>query len=227
MHVFYYELVDGHVVVKFEGVAFLIDTGAPSSVAEKASISFAGRDHVVQTNYMGITPRSLSDHIGTSINALIGADILNDFSMVIDPRTNELRLSAGNLDLSGVELPIESFMGIPIVEAKIEDNTIRMFFDTGAKLSYLDPEITGRYPTLGPAQDFYPGIGQFQTQTYRIPIKLGTETVELTVGNLPQLLQTTLMMANTSGILGTAILSHFVVGLSHNQQKLVLQRVNE
>lgn len=224
-HTFRYNLVDGHVIVKCEQAAYLIDTGAPSSASESGILSFAGRDYPVQTNYMGVTPTSLSDHIGTQINALIGADILNDFNMVIDPRTSQVRLSDRDLHITGIELPLDSFMGIPIVEAEVNGRIIRLFFDTGARLSYLDQGITGNFPSLGLTYDFYPGLGQFQTNTYRVPVRLGTEQVQLIVGNLPQLLQMTLMMADTSGILGSAILSEFVVGLSHQQRRLVLERI--
>lgn len=117
-------------------------------------------------------------------------------------------------------------MGIPIIQAEVNGSEIRMFFDTGAKLSYLDPEITENFQSIGTTNDFYPGLGSFETQTYRVPIRLGSTEIELTVGTLPEMLQLTLMMANTSGILGTAILSNFAVGLNPGIKKLILEGYN-
>jgi hypothetical protein len=155
---------------------------------------------------MGISPESLSTSVGTPINALIGADILNQYDILIDPTTHALNLSEDELPLAGRSLELDNFMGIPIIEATVGHDVVRMFFDTGAKLSYLDSDRTNAFQSVGTERDFYPGLGEFSTNAYDIPIILATETIVLRVGNLPQLLQMTLMMADTAGILGTAIL---------------------
>lgn len=226
MQIFRYKLINGHVIAKHDGALYLIDTGSPSSVAAETSFTFVGKNHIVQTDFLGVTVDSISSHIGANIDALIGADLLNDFSMIIDPRTNEIKLFHGQLKFSGMEIPVELFMGIPIIDATINGRKIRIFFDTGAKLSYLNPELTGNLSSIGHAEDFYPGLGQFQTEIYSVSLKLGTEEIEMIVGNLPDLLQGSLMMAGTVGILGTSILSSHVIGLDPKQQKLVLKRID-
>jgi hypothetical protein len=224
MHTLRYELFDGHIIAWEGSVTYLIDTGAPLSVGEDRSLIFADRTFEVQNNYMGVTPQELSRHVGTGIQALVGADILSNFNLVIDPRSSEILLSDGEITLSGIELEVDYYMGIPIIQAEVNDQAIRMFFDTGAKLSYLNPEITLNYPTLGTVQDFYLGTGSFNTRIFRVPIKLSTAEVDLTVGVLPDLLQLTLMMADTSGILGTGILADFAVELDPHRRRLVLER---
>jgi hypothetical protein len=62
---------------------------------------------------------------------------------------------------------------------------------------------------------------------YDIPIILATETVVLRVGNLPEPLQMTLMMADTGGILETAILRTHRVTFAPRRRTLTLQRVSE
>ena len=42
----------------------------------------------------------------------------------------------------------------------------RMFFDTGAQISYLQDDVLDTFPSAGPVTDFYPGVGQFQTETH-------------------------------------------------------------
>lgn len=220
-----YELVNGHIIVRYGTNAYLIDTGAPFSIGG-SSLTFGGREFRVQNSYLGVTLQGLSSHIGTIVHGLIGADILNNFSLVIDPRSSEIVLTEGEINLSGFELDLDFFMGIPIIRAEVNGSEIRMFFDTGAKLSYLDPEITENYQSIGATHDFYPGLGPFETRTYRVPIRLGSTEMELTVGTLPEMLQLTLMMADTSGILGTAILSNFAVGLNPGTKKLILEGYN-
>ncbi|MBU4179873.1 MAG: retropepsin-like domain-containing protein [Desulfobacteraceae bacterium] len=222
-----YEIVGGHIIVSSSNGNLLIDTGAPSSVGYDNTVSFAGRNHFVKKDFMGVSPKSLSGYIGTRINALIGADILNQYDMVISPHLRQLLVSDEEQHVDGEQLELDEFMGVPIFKASVDENTIRMFFDTGARLSYLHPNIAQTYPRIGTEQDFYPSIGRFKTETYRVPIALGGETVELVVGILPQLLRTTLMMANTSGILGTAILSDYLVGFAPRRKKLILQRLKK
>jgi hypothetical protein len=224
MPAFQYDLIDGHIIIREGAVAYLIDTGAPLSVGKSRVLAFAGEEFEVQNNYMGVTPQELSRHIGANIDALFGADILNNFNLLIDPRSSEILLLEGEITSSGIELEVDYFMGIPIIQAEVNGRAIRMFFDTGAKLSYLDPEITKNCPTLGTAHDFYPGVGLFETQIFLVPIRLGIAEIDLTVGVLPDLLHLTLMLADTSGILGTAILSDFAVELNPQQRKLVLER---
>ena len=226
MHTFRYELIDGHIIVREGSVAYLIDTGAPLSIGESGTLSFANGTFEVQNNYMGITPQELSKHVGTDLHALVGADILSNFNLVIDPRSSEIILSDEEITLSGIELEVDYLMGIPIIQAEVNGRAIRMFFDTGAKLSYLDPEITKNYPTLGTSHDFYPGVGLFETQIFRVLIRLGIAEIDLTVGVLPDLLHLTLMLADTSGILGTAIYRILRLNSIRNKESLCWKDMN-
>jgi len=225
-HEYDYTLVDGHVIVRNSNKQLLIDTGAPSSVGDLSPLAFAGGSYSMQSNYMGISPATLSKSVGTPINALVGADILNRYDIFIDPIAQRFTLTEDELPLAGTALGLDSFMGIPIVEARVGKDTVRMFFDTGAKLSYLDPERTNSFPSVGTESDFYPGVGDFSTNAYDIPIVLATENIVLRVGNLPELLQMTLMMADTSGILGTAILRTHKVTFAPRRRAMTLQRIS-
>jgi len=219
-----YELINGHIIVTDGSLRLLVDTGAPTSVAETTTFSFGGKSFPAVADYMGVTPASLSAHIGSEVSALVGADVLNQYDVLIDSTDRTVRLDDGTQDLNGEILPLDFFMGIPIVEAGVGTRTIRMFFDTGAKLSYLSPDLTGDSSRAGREGDFYPGIGEFTTEVFDVDVQLGDESCKLRVGHLPELLQMTLMMADTSGILGTAILSHYAIHYAPRRSSLVLRR---
>ncbi len=228
IHTYKYERVSGHIIAIVGQLRLLIDTGAPSSVADSSPLAFAGRLWQTQMNYMGISPESLSTSVGTPINALIGIDILNQYDILIDPTTHALNLSEDELPLVGPSLELDNFMGIPVIEATVGDDFVRMFFDTGAKLSYLDSDRTNAFQSVGTERDFYPGFGEFSTNAYDIPIILGdpdTCFCQVSV-NLPQLLQMTLVMADTAGILGTAILQTHKVTFAPRRKMMTLQRTN-
>jgi len=226
-HTYKYEFVDGHIIAVVDQVRFLIDTGAPFSVADASPIEFAGGSYRAQKTYMGISPESLSTSVGTSIDALVGADILNRYDIFIDSTTQTLDVSENELPLAGQALELDDVMGIPIVEVMFGEDKVRMFFDTGAKLSYLDPERINGFESVGTETDFYPGFGEFSTNVYNIPIMLAAETVALRVGILPALLQMSLMMADTGGILGTAILHTHKVIFAPRRKTLMFKRIGK
>lgn len=111
MYTYKYELVGGHLIAVTEQLRLLIDTGAPASVADCTSLAFAGRSFRAQRNYMGISPESLSGSVGTSINALVGADILNQYDVLIDPTSNTFNMTADELPLVGQSMELDNFMG--------------------------------------------------------------------------------------------------------------------
>jgi hypothetical protein len=59
---------------------------------------------------------------------------------------------------------------------------------------------------------FYPGFGQFQTDTYNVPIRIGSDPFAIRCGKLPGLLGMSLTMADVQGILGNQVLLDRRVG---------------
>lgn len=197
MYTYPYELVNGHIVLDVEQRKMLVDTGDPSSVGDEPALRIAGREYNVQQDYMGVSPQSLSENVGASLNALLVADILNRYDVLIEPETSEVHLAEEQLDLPAQSLPLDFFMGVLIVTASVNGRTLRLFFDTSAQQSYLDADVTSGLPDAGEAEDFYPLFGEFTTPTFHVPVIIGGEQITLRVGNLPPLLQMMLMMADT------------------------------
>ena len=226
-HTYKYELVSGHIIAISDQYRFLIDTGAPASVAGFSPIEFAGGSYRAQSNYLGISPESLSMSVGTRVDAIVGAEILNRYDVFIDPTTQTLNMSEDELPLAGQSLELDNFMGIPIIEVTVGEDKVLMYFDTGAKLSYLDPGCTTAFEPVGTEPDFYPGFGDFTTNVYEIPIMLAAENVVLRFGNLPELLQMTLTMADTRGILGSSIFGTHMATFAPRRKTLTIQRIEE
>ena len=220
-----YELVGGHIIVVDGADRLLLDTGGPTSVAETGALGFGGIQTSTATDYMGVTPASLSEHIGCHISALVGADVLNQFDVRIDPTNRTVTIQDDEPELNGTVMQLDFFMGIPVVEVGVGTRSVRMFFDTGAKLSYVSPDITTGVEPAGQEDDFYPGVGKFTTEAFDVRVHFGEESCALRVGHLPELLQMTLMMADTSGILGTAILNNYAVHYAPRRHSLGLMKV--
>jgi len=216
-----YTLKDGHIIFEVNDKIILLDTGAPSSVGQ-GPFEFNGSRFDLKDNYLGLTKASLSELAGFHIDVLMGADIVGYQDIYINSRDNILEFSH-NDSREGLNLPLEVFMGIPLLDVNINGKQIKAFFDTGAKLSYVDPETVAGLEAVGRTEDFYPGVGQFDTDIYRLKTVFGEKiSMELDYGILPSVLRLTLTMANVKGIVGTEIFKQVSCLLSIKRKELLL-----
>lgn len=216
------EFRNGHLFIDLSGRRWLLDTGAPESFGEGGGIEVAGKNLDLTTNHLGFDAKALSSCVGVACAGLIGADILGHFDHIIDVSGGKLTMSRGHLSHDGILVPLSQFMGIPILTVKLDAIEFRMFFDTGAQISYLQDDATSRYPHAGYVSDFFPGYGQFQTETREIPFQISNQSFLIRCGRLPTLLGMTLSMAKVQGILGNAILTDRVVGYFPRRNMLTI-----
>ncbi len=219
MKVFDINLFDNHVIIEDGENAILVDTGAPATIHVSEQLNFMTKAYNVNTNYMDLTPSELSDLIGMNVTTLLGTDILKDYRISFDLHTKKLIFDDDN-EFDGNKITIDSFMGIPIIEVEINNEVVKCFLDTGAKLSYLAPSFTQDIQSIGVEEDFYPGVGKFETRCYEISTMFGGNSFNVRYGNLPELLQTTLMMAGTEGIIGYDFFDNFKVSLDLKRKEL-------
>jgi hypothetical protein len=212
MHKYSLTQEDGHIFIELEGRLWLFDTGAPESFGRPNNLTVADKHFFVGESYLGLSDDTLSKFVGVECSGLLGADVLGHFDHILAVENTALTVSTDELSHLGQSVQLELFMGIPIVTATVVENDYRMFFDTGAQISYLQNDSLTDFPFLGSVSDFYPGIGQFQTDTYKVPVSFSGVKFSLRCGTLPSLLGMTLMMAGTQGIIGNAILSNRTVG---------------
>ena len=209
-------LRDGHLFVEIggepSGQLWLLDTGAPTSFGASRSLVIAGERFALDADYLGLTPEALSGFIGVPCAGLLGADVLGRFDHIFDAAAGTLTLSTAELSHAGQQVRLEEFMGIPIVTAKIGGRAHRMFFDTGAQISYLQSDALKTFPAAGSVTDFYPGVGQFETDTHDVEVSLEGVPFTLRCGTLPRILGMSLSMAGVEGIVGNAILGERIVG---------------
>src|SRR5512139_2286875 len=195
MHTLPLELRDGHLFVELSGELWLLDTGAPTSFGTSRTLSLAGQEFQLGTSYLDLTAANLSEYVGVPCAGLLGADILGCFDHIFDTGRGRLTVSTAELSHTGQRVGLDEFMGIPIVTARVGGRDYRMFFDTGAQLSYFEDDSLGDFPAAGVATDFHPSVGRFQTDTRNVAVMLGGVGFLLRCGALPGALGRTLMMA--------------------------------
>jgi hypothetical protein len=203
---------DGHPFVELDGNLWLFDSGAPTSFGAGTSIEIAGKRFEIAKSYFGLTEATLSSFVGVQCAGLLGADVLGHFDHLLDVAGGTLTVSATELQHGGQLVPLSEFMGIPILTARIAGADYRMFFDTGAQISYFQETLISQFPSAGSITDFYLGIGQFETETYHVQLTLSGIACNVRCGTLPGLLGATLILAGTQGVVGNEILLNRTVG---------------
>lgn len=211
----------GHLFLEIDGHLWLFDTGAPLSFGSKP-LFLAERDLRVQDSYMSMTAESLSRLVSVDCVGLLGADVLGQFDFLLDLKNGTAEVSLGHLEHNGIAIALEQFMEVPVVSVRIGKKDYRMFFDTGAQVSFFQHDSLVDYAPAGKITDFYPGFGQFETETYHVDIELGDLQQTLRCGALPGILGTLLMAANTTGIIGNSIMQNRLCGYFPRRNLLVL-----
>jgi len=181
------EHVNGHLFVIIGEDNWLVDTGAPSSFGN-VELVIQNRIFPCSISYMGLNAASLSSFVGHETAGSIGMDVLKHFDLLFDMPKGHIHFSKEYIYMEGDTVTTEELMDIPIVSASIEGNTYRMLFDTGAQISYFQDKSLVTYPEAGILRDFYPGFGQFETETYSVETTLGNYANILRYGSLPDLL---------------------------------------
>lgn len=155
---------------------------------------------------------------------MLGADILSDFKILLDYQIQIIEFNKQEIDIDGTQADISNFMGIPIIIMTVDNQELKFFLDTGAKLSYLSDNLTSNYESVGTDEDFYPGVGKFQTECFEIPTVFGHYEFVVKYGNLPTLLQMTLMLGGTDGIIGFDFFNYYkvVLDLKNNRRQIVI-----
>ena len=213
-------LHDGHMMISLVEGIFIIDTGAPTSFSRRGKLSFGGRQIDVPINAMGMLDAdTLSGYVGTRLDGLIGMDVLKKFKLTFFARSTLFVEKSGGDDNSIAPisdssfLPLETndFMGIPVVSMKVDKRPVRMFVDTGAKVSYLDPQMLVDFKVEGTIHDFYPGVGEFDVDISTVWCDLNGWPFPAKFGRLPALLQMTLMFGGVDGIIGHDIFDSYTI----------------
>jgi hypothetical protein len=234
-----------HLFIEIDNRYWLIDTGSPSSFGDIDQITLYKLDFSIKRENRGLNAEKLSEMVGIKCAGLIGTDILNQFDLIFDLYQGKLLITLDEIDpvniseklkfiettiddikLDGICLTINDFSGVPILTVNVGElgtTEYRMFFDTGAQISYFQHDSISDFPQNGSITDFYHGFGKFTTDVYEIPIRF-TESDWYTIkfGKLPDLLEMSLLNTSVNGIIGNEIMINKAVGYFPRRKIMVI-----
>ncbi len=215
-------LVNGHLIARIENATVLIDTGLPISMGTMGTWYFLNQVHELSPSYMGVSPEYISRMVGTRVDIILGSDIIRNLDVLIELDKERITFCTGYLRGTREEIPLADFMGIPITTVTIGDTLCDAFIDTGARLSYVDSTLISSLSPIGIEKDFYPGMGEFETQVFQVPVQIGHQKFSLRCGVLPVLLEKALFVTEKRGIIGAELFKKFQVHLAFILQSMSL-----
>lgn len=218
------KVTDGRLLTELGGIWYLVDTGCPCSFGVAGEFGLLGDIFRIEDYYRDLNAAKLSSQLGVRLGGVIGMDLLGRFDLLFDPEAGWLHLSKGELNETGAIVPLDCYVGIPIVHLQFSGAILRCFLGSGQRLSYLQhPDLAGR-EIIGEEADFHLGHGIQRTPVHRVEVGTGECAFDLKVGYLTDLASTGLLLAATNGILGAEVFLGRRTGFFPRRELLVLGR---
>jgi hypothetical protein len=205
------EMREGHLILRHDAQALLLNTGCPVSIGRRLSFEFLDREIPALQRYQGMTVEQWSEVIGINIDVVLGSDVLGRYAVAIDPEAGGVVFDDDGAPPHARGARLETVAGMPVVEVGLAGGRRRVLFHTGATLSCLRDVDTRDHPCVGVARDSYPGLGEFATELRQVPLVFGDQRVSLECGQLPAPLERALRTTEIDGIVGTNLLRMFSV----------------
>ena len=204
----------------------LVGTGMQVSMHQPSPLRFMGRLFNTRLNLpQQITPQSLSDIIGTPVTSLMGMDIISQFRVYFSYHAQTIDFDNEDGGMPGIQVPVDHFHGIPIVEVEINGKPRRMIVNSGTKISYLKSEFTAGIVPIENVKDFYSVDTPFTTPIFPIETRLIGHIFPVRYGNPPVEVSQVLTQARVDGILGSDLFYAFDLGLDMRTSRLYCQPV--
>lgn len=222
-------LVKGVLVADIAGLSVVIATGSPISTGVVEDWFFLDQVHKLSKDTLGVTPAYVGKNIGTHVDILLGMDIMKKFHVTVDLKNKRISFSAdspvnmfNNKWVGAERIPFQDLVGTPIIPCLIDGKNVELYLDTGAKLTYLDSMLVKNRTALGIEKDFFYTIGEFETEFYELPVRLGRVQMDLMCGKMPGLMQKLVLGSGKRGVLGTEIFERHGVCLAFPDHELIL-----
>ncbi len=223
MDYFHLEIIAGHLVMRVERFRDVLDTGSPVSIGSIPKFLFMGENYPLAPAYSGVDMDVISQQLGKPVDALLGMDVLCNYHIYINLSLNRVMFSNNLLpNIQGESIPVKLMMNIPVIELEVNGITQNLFLDTGSPLNYLAAEFTKGMQPVDTAKDTYPGIGEFTTSIYELPVNIAGVTLPFRFGVLPKQLEISMLVNGITGILGTELYRNFNVLLAFPESRVVL-----
>ena len=214
---------DGHLIINNDGQKVLVDTGSPVTIGSSDHFVFMDQEYECITSLMGKDISSISEMMGSDIDVLMGMDVIGKYDMLTDYKSKKVTFSSEEIPFEPIcTIPIAQTEGVFFVILKVKGEDVRLFLDTGAKISYIAEAYTSDETAIEVLEDFYPVIGKFKTPIYAMEASIDGQSFPVKFGTLPTLIAMSLQMMGNEGIIGYDLFSKYKVLLDFQNNQMFL-----
>lgn len=215
---------DGYLLIPNDGRMLLVDTGAPQSFGHGLR-GVPGVPANPPESMMGLlTIDWLVEHVHHEFHGLIGAEVLRERTLVIDPRDRSVELRRSIID-AGTGVPVRDLMNVPIVDGEVAGVPVEIIFDTGAPLGFVPAGMVEGLEPVDRIAEFYPTMGPFETDVYELPLRIGDARQTLRFGVLPEAAAQLHSMAGLQVLVGLELLKRHRVSIGLRERRFFLEPV--
>jgi hypothetical protein len=215
------EIVKRHLLVHLDARLALIDTGSPHDIGRGRALTLLGKMWMPPSRQVHVL-EAVSNHLGRHVEWLLGHDTLAACRLLLDWSGELAVFSMTGLECAAAtSIPIELQAGVPLVALDWSAGTALAVLDSGAALSYApEAAVRGTDPQRR-VWDFYPMLGPFETDVWRIPVVVGTRKVQMQAGVLPEALRGSLGRISGGWILGSVFFCDSAVMLVYPSRRVL------
>jgi len=224
------QVFDGHGLLQIDGQVLLLDSGSPCSFGNVCSLDIAGKSFNLfrRADVMA----QVSTLVGTTVDVLVGNDILNRFCIEYDyaaarvsfhDHSVEFGDQYRQLALLNSSEALLVYHQIPQFELLVDQKLYLCLFDSGAKISYVRRDCIdneANYEEILP--DFHLSCGAFTTKCRNFSASVAGAEFALKLGNLPEHIEQMLEPQHHC-ILGYDLLRQFCVVIDPFKARLLLR----
>jgi Ca-activated chloride channel family protein len=211
-------------VFETEGQRIALVTGTPQSFG-RSPLRLMGDRIALPPSQAGVTVETIAQYLNTPLDAVTGGDVLKRYECLLDLGARQLVLSRGTLGCDGVSIRTPLRLDVPSAAVQVGNRSGLAFLDTGTRLSYIDPGAVAGAP-VGREKDFFPLLGEFETDVYVADIELAGLRLRGRFGVLPPALHQSLKALRAQWVIGNELLSEFplLLDLKHSRIMIVQQQ---
>lgn len=214
---------DGHLLFEYDGLTVLIDSGSPVTISALDRINFMGTTFWCKELFMDNNIQDIGRWMGHDVDIMMGLDVLSHFSILVDIQEAKITFSNEPLSQDGVKLLMEQCNGFFTVNLTIKETPVKMIFDTGAKISYINSDFTQNLEPICERDDFSPLINaRYKTPIYQFNAEAGGKQFNAEFGNLPAQLASLLGQYGVDGFIGHDLFKAFKVAIDFENSEITL-----
>lgn len=203
--------VEGHPMISDGDNTIVVDTCSPVTFHSDDTLHFMGADYVPAKYFRDETLLRMWDYTNLDFTTWMGMDVLSKYKLILDYANEEITfLTQDEPGLEGETVTLHDADGVYALQV---DGWMYMLVDTRSPLSYISKCFTMSLNYDETQEQFYHGVGRFETPVYNLNCDFCRRKVKIPYGNLPEALDITLMMAHVSGILGHDFFKNFKIML--------------